>query len=105
MLTDEWDRKTFGNPIETTRKLQYGPDPLFDSCPGLKAQIEKVGLHDYAEATAAAILLKGEMAVPDNILRVGLAKTISRFGAEKVAAAFRERILAIPCRYVEYEVD
>ena len=104
-LADEWDRKTFGDPAETIRKIVYGPDPLFDSCPGMKAAIEKIGLHDYADATAGAILKHGEMAVADNVLRMGLAKAISKFGAEKVAAAFRERILAIPCREVEYEVD
>jgi hypothetical protein len=104
-LADEWDRKTFGDAAETTRKLVYGPDPLFDSCPGMKASIEKIGLHDYADATAGAILKNGEMAVADAILQTGLAKAISKFGVEKVAQAFRERILKIPCREIEYEVD
>lgn len=104
-LHDEWDKKTFGAPADTFRRIVYGPDPLFDSCPGMKAAIEKIGLHDYADATAGAILKNGEMAVADNILRIGLAKAISKFGAEKVAEAFRQRILSIPCREVEYEVD
>ena len=83
----------------------YGPDKLFDGCPAMKAAIEKIGLRDYADATAGAILTKGEMAVADKLLRVGLAGAISKFGAEKVAEAFRNRILAIPCREVEYELD
>lgn len=104
-LADEWDKKTFGTPAETIKKIVYGPDPLFDQCPAMKATIEKIGLHDYAEATARAILEKGALAVADGVLRTGLGKAISRFGAESVANAFRDRILKIPMREVEYELD
>ncbi len=104
-LRDEWDKKTFGDAPRTFSKIVYGPDPVFDSCPGLRATIEKVGLHDYAEAAAQAILSKGELAVVDNVLRRGLAGAINNFGVEQVAQAFRDRILRIPCRTVEYEVD
>jgi hypothetical protein len=104
-LADEWDKKTFGPVAETIKKIVYGPDPLFDQCPSMKATIEKIGLHDYAAMTARTIVDKGAMAVQDGVLRAGLAKAISRFGAESVAQAFRERILRIPCREVEYEVD
>ena len=104
-LREEWDRKTFGDAPETTRRIVYGPDPLFDGCPAMKAAIEKIGLRDYADATAGAILAKGEMAFADNLLRAGVRKAISKFGVEKVAEAFRNRVLEIPCREVEYEVD
>lgn len=104
-LADEWDRKTFGDAPVTTKRISYGPDPLFDGNPKLKAQIEKYGLHDYAEATAKAIILHGATALPDAVLQAGLAKAISKFGVEKVAAAFADRIMRIPCREVEYEVD
>ncbi len=104
-LSDEWDRKTFGDPVPTYKKVVYGPDPLIDQCPAMKAAIERVGLHDYAAATYQAVIEKGEMAVPDNILRVGLSATISRFGRERTAQAFHDRILTIPSRVVEYEAD
>lgn len=104
-LRDEWDRKTFGDAPETISRIVYGPDPLFDGSSLLKAGIEKVGLHDYADATAGLILKVGEMALPDPLLRAGFKRAISQFGVEKVAEAFRDRILRIPCRTVEYEVD
>ncbi|MBV9448557.1 MAG: hypothetical protein JO345_21945 [Streptosporangiaceae bacterium] len=104
-LADEFDKKAFGAPAETVRRLVYGPDPLFDQCPGLRSMIEKTGLHDYAAATTRAIREKGAMAVADGVLRQGLQKAISKFGVDKVAEAFAERILKIPCREVEYEMD
>lgn len=104
-LADEFDRKTFGEAAPTIKRLVYGPDPLFDGSPGTKAAIEKIGLHDYAEVAYRQILKDGAMGVADNVLRRGLTAAISKFGVEKVAEAFRERILAIPCREVEYEVD
>jgi hypothetical protein len=104
-LADAFDKRTFGPPAETISKVVYGPDPLLDQCPGMKAAIEKIGLHDYAEATRRAILNKGAMAVGDGVLRQGLHAAISKFGAEKVADAFADRILKIPCRTIEYELD
>lgn len=104
-LRDEFDRKTFGDDLPTTRRIVYGPDPLFDSCPGMRAAIEKIGIHDYADATYQAVLSKGPLAVADNVLRSGLAAAISKFGVEQVAIAFRDRLLKIPCREIEYQVE
>lgn len=104
-FVDAWDKSTFGEVGPTITRTVYGPDPLFDSCPGMRAAIERVGLHDYAMATAGAILKNGPMAVADSLLRKGLATAISKFGVESVAEAFRDRILRIPCRQVEYEVE
>lgn len=104
-LADEFDRKTFGDPYPTTSRIVYGPHPLLDNCPTLKARIERFGLHDYAEATYQAILKDGLNADIDPLVRSSIAKAISKFGIESVAAAFRDRLLEIPCRTVEYEVD
>lgn len=104
-LADEFDKRTFGAPAETIQKVVYGPDPLLDQSPAMKETIEKIGLQDYAEATRRAILSKGAMALADGVLRQGLARAIAKFGAEKVADAFADRILKIPVRTVEYELD
>ena len=104
-LSEEWDRKTFGDAIPTYTRVVYGPDPLLISCPAMKAQIENIGLENYANATAEAILLKEDKAVPDPIMQKGLRAAISRFGKDAVAGAFRERILKIPSRTVEVEAD
>jgi hypothetical protein len=104
-LQDAFDKRTFGPPAETISKIVYGPDPLLDQAPGLKDTLERIGRHDYAEATRRAIVARGAAALPDGILRKGLHAAISKFGAEKVADAFADRILRIPCRTVEYEVD
>lgn len=104
-LTDEWDRKTFGDSIPTYTRVLYGPDPLLISCPSLKANIEKLGLEEYANTTAETILLRQEYAVPDKIMQTGLRAAIARFGVEAVAEAFRQRILKIPQRTVEVEAD
>lgn len=104
-LSDSWDRKTFGDALPTYSRTVYGPDPLLVSCPQMKARIEEIGLDQYANATAEAIRLKEENAVPDPIMRKGLASAIRRFGKESVAAAFFERIMKIPQRTVEVEAD
>lgn len=104
-LRDEWDKKTFGDAIPTYTRVLYGPDPLLISCPAMKAAIENVGLENYAKATAEAILLREDKAVPDPIMQRGLRAAISRFGVAAVAAAFAERILNIPQRTVEIEAD
>src|SRR5215472_10521567 len=57
-LAEEWDRKSFGDPPATYTRIVYGPDPLLNSCPDMKSQIESLGLERYAEATADAIKVK-----------------------------------------------
>jgi hypothetical protein len=104
-LSEEWDRKTFGDAIPTYTRVVYGPDPLLVSMPAMKAKIEEIGLEEYAKATAEAIIRFEEKAVPDALMQKGLRGAIARFGAEKVAAAFRDRILKIPVRTVEVEAD
>ena len=104
-LRDEWDKKTFGDSIPTYTRVLYGPDPLLISCPALKADLERLGLEEYAQATAETILLKQENAVPDPVMKKGLRAAIARFGVASVADAFRKRILKIPCRTVEIEAD
>jgi hypothetical protein len=104
-LADEWDRRTFGDAIPTITRVLYGPDPLLISCPEMKAAIEAVGLEQYANATAEAILLHEEKAVRDSILQKGLRAAIARFGKQNVANSFRERIMKIPTRTVEIEAD
>ena len=104
-LRDEFDRKTFGDAYPTYTRVLYGPDPLLTSCPAMKSQIEAIGLEEYANATAEAILLREENALSDPVLRKGLRGAIAHFGKEKVAAAFRERLLKIPTRTVEVEAD
>lgn len=104
-LADEWDRKTFGDALPTYTRILYGPDPLLITCPAMKAKIEEIGLEEYANATAEAILLYEDKAVPDPLMRKGLRGAIGRFGKEAVAAVFRDRIMKIPCRTVEVEAD
>jgi hypothetical protein len=104
-LSEEWDRKTFGDAIPTYSRVVYGPDPLLISMPAMKAMIEKIGLEEYASATAKAILQFEEKAVPDPLMQKGLRSAIARFGVEKVAASFAQRILSIPQRTVEVEAD
>lgn len=104
-LSDEFERKNFGDRPNTYTRIVYGPDPLLQSCPTLKAQLEKYGLEDYAKATKQAIIENGANAVPDAVLQRGLAAAIARFGVESVAAAFAERVMKIPCRQVEVEAD
>jgi hypothetical protein len=104
-LREEWDKKTFGDAIPTYTRTVYGPDPLLISCPAMKAAIENIGLENYANATAEAILLKEDKAVADPIMQKGLRAAISRFGKIAVADAFRKRILEIPQRTVEVEAD
>ena len=104
-LSDEWDRKTFGDAIPTITRILYGPDPLLISCPSMKATIESIGLEQYANLYAEAILLKEENAVPDPIMQKGLRAAIAKFGKQTVADEFRKRILRIPSRTVEIEAD
>ncbi|HWE51393.1 MAG TPA: hypothetical protein VG273_16495 [Bryobacteraceae bacterium] len=102
---DEFDKKAFGEDVPTYSRIVYGPDPLFDQCPSMRAAIEKIGLHDYAEVVFREIVKNRETAFSDQILQRGIAAGINKFGVEQVADAFRKRILRIPSRRVEYEVD
>jgi hypothetical protein len=104
-LADAWERKAFGDPVATIKRTMYGPDPLLDQSPELKASLEKFGLVDYANATAETIMRQGYMGVKDEVLRRGLRAAIARFGKEKVAEAFRDRILKIPVREVEVDAS
>jgi len=104
-LRDEFDKRNFGEVLPTTRRVVYGPDPLITNCPELNQRLQKMGREDYAAATAEAIRTKGEMALADPILRRGLKAAIARFGKEAVAQAFSDRILKIPVREYEVEVD
>lgn len=104
-LADEWDRKAFGDPVPTYTRIVYGPDPLLLSCPAMKASIELVGLENYANATAEAILLREDKAVADPVMQKVLRAAIARFGKASIVDAFRERILKIPSRAVEIEAD
>lgn len=104
-LRDEWDKKTFGDAIPTYSRTVYGPDPLLISCPAMKETIERIGLEQYANATAETMLLKEERAVADPVMQKGLRAAIAKFGVASVADAFRRRILEIPQRTVEVEAD
>jgi hypothetical protein len=104
-LADEFERRAFGDQVPTYTRVLYGPDPLLTSCPAMKAAIEKVGLEEYANATAEAILLKESKAVTDPVMQRGLMAAIAKFGKAEVARAFKERILKIPVRTVEVEAD
>lgn len=104
-LRDEFDRKTFGELPPTYTRVLYGPDPLLDSCPGMKASIERMGLDDYANTAAETLLLKEENAFPDPVMRKGVRSAIARFGKDAVADAIRKRILSIPSREVEVEAE
>jgi hypothetical protein len=105
LLTDEWDRGVFGEALPTITRKVYGPDPLLEGCPEFRDRLEQNGLAEYANATAEAIRSKGSSAVPDPVMRKGLKKAIDRFGVEAVAQAFRDRVMKIPVREYEVEVE
>ena len=102
---DEWDRKAFGDPVPTVKKVIYGPDPLIDQCPEMKERIERYGLHDWAEMTRETILDKGEAAFPDQVMRRGARIAIAKFGKEAFATAMVARLLRIPMREVEIDAS
>jgi len=104
-LKDEWDRKAFGDEVNTISRTVYGPDPIVNNCPEFHERLEKWGLEAIAESFYKLVLDKGEMACPDAIMRKGVAQSIKRFGKEATAAAFRDRILRIPSHVVEIETD
>lgn len=104
LIRDEFDKKAFGAPKFTTRVI-YGPDPIVNNCPAFHERLEQFGLEAVAEAFRELILAKGDQAATDEIMRKGIRKSIERFGREATAVAFRDRIMQIPARTVEIEVD
>ena len=104
-LADEFDRKAFGDPVATIKRIIWGPDSLVDNCPELRASLDEYGREEYAAATAEAILRLGSKAVPNPLMQISLAGGIKRFGKEAVAQAFAARILRIPFREVEIDAS
>lgn len=105
LLRDEWDKKAFGDVPKLTTHVVYGPDPLVDNCPAFHDYLEKHGKEGLALLFQELILRKGEMAAPDAVMRVGIRKSIARFGKEATAKAFYDRVMQIPERTVEIEID
>jgi hypothetical protein len=105
LVDDAFDKLNFGSPLPTITKTFYGPDPLLVNCPQMAQRIQDIGLEAYANATAETILLKEERAVEDPFMRHALRGAIQKFGVQSVAEAFRRRIMRIPSRMVEVEVD
>jgi len=105
LLRDEWDKKTFGNAPKTTTRVIYGPDPIVNNCPEFHERLERHGLEAVAEAFKEHILKSGEFAATDPIMRKGLRLSIAKFGKEATANAFFDRVMSIPYRTVEVEID
>jgi hypothetical protein len=103
-LSDEFDRKNFGDGLPTIQRVIYGPDPLLDNA-DFKERIEKFGVDEIAECSKRAILDKGAMAFTGAQMQSVIARSIKRFGVEKVAQAMYDRVKLIPVRTVEVEVD
>lgn len=104
-LADEWDKKTFGAPAKTTTRVIYGPDPLVNNCPEFHDRLERYGQEEVASAFQEIIFKKGELGLPDPIMRKGVRRSIAKFGLEATAQAFYDRIMRIPARTVEIELD
>lgn len=104
-LRDEWDKKAFGDAPKTTTRVVYGPDPIVTNCPEFHERLEKYGLETIAESFYKLIMAKGELACPDAVMRKGVRASIEKFGKEATAKAFQDRILRIPQRTVEIEID
>jgi len=105
LLRDEWDKKVFGNAPKLTTRVIYGPDPIVNNCPEFHERLERFGLEAVAEAFHDLILQKGELAATDAVMRKGLKMSVLKFGKEATAKAFRDRVMAIPTRTVEVEID
>jgi hypothetical protein len=105
LLRDEWDKKHFGPEIKTTTRIIYGPDPIVNNCPEFHDRLERFGLEAIAESYYELIMQKGEFAAPDAIMQKGIRMSIAKFGKEATAKAFRDRVMQIPSRTVEIEVD
>lgn len=104
-LRDEFERKSFGDQLPTIKRRVYGPHPLLDGCPEFRARLEKYGLEDFAELMRETMLQKGAASSPDPIMRQAMQRGIDKFGVEAIADALHDRILTIPFREYEVEVD
>ncbi len=104
LLTDEFDRKAFGEP-KTMQRTIYGPDPLVTNCPEFHERLERYGQEEVAAAFKELIVKKSEMAVPDPVMRRSIRKSIERFGKEATAQAFYDRVMRIPSRVVDIDMD
>lgn len=104
-LRDEWDKKTFGEQPRFTTKVVYGPDPIVHNCPEFHERLEMHGKEAVAAAYEELVMAKGEFAAPDAVMSKSIRKSIAKFGREATAKAFRDRIMRIPERTVEVEVD
>jgi len=103
---DEFDKHAFGYGNEATiTKIIYGPDPLVDHSPSFREVLERHGRDDLAELYRRAILAKGAAAMTDPLFRKALASSIAKFGAERTAEAFAQRVLQIPMRTVEIDAS
>jgi hypothetical protein len=105
LLRDQFDKQSFGDAPKTTTRVVYGPDPIVTNCPEFHERLERYGLEAVADAFMELILKKKELAAPDPIMRKGLRASIAKFGVDATAKAFRDRILRIPQRTVEIELD
>jgi hypothetical protein len=105
LLEDEFDKKAFGARVKTTTRIVYGPDPIVQNCPEFHERLERYGQENVADAFRELIMTKGEMACPDSIMRKAVRNSIAQFGKEATATAFRDRIMRIPSRTVEIELD
>jgi hypothetical protein len=103
-LSDEFDRKHFGDAVPTIERIVYGPDPLLND-PQFKERVERFGLLEVAEASAKAIIDKGAMSQSSPILQAGIHKAILKFGVEAVAKAFYDRVMKIPVSTQLIEMD
>jgi hypothetical protein len=103
-LTEEFDKKYFGEALPTIERIVYGPDPLLDD-PQFKERIERFGVLEVAEMSAKAILDKGAMSQSSPIMQAGLARGIRKFGVEAIAKAFYDRVMKIPVRTQIIEVE
>jgi hypothetical protein len=104
-LADEFDRKAFGDETATITRIIWGPDPLIDQCPQLRAALDRYGRQDYAEAAAENIRRAGHKGIDNPLIQRSLERAIMKFGVEAVADAFRARILGIPFRTVEVDAS
>jgi hypothetical protein len=104
-LADEWDRKAFGDQPNTITRIIWGPHPLVDQFPQLRASLDRYGREDYAEAAGENIRRNGHKGVDNPLMQRSLQRCINEFGVEAVAQAFRSQILAIPFRTVEVDAS
>ena len=103
-LRDAFDKQVFGDVLPTTTRVIYGPDSLLDD-PQFRAHVEKFGLEEMAALMREAIRNKGANAMTNPVMRKALSAGIAKFGVDVIADAFAKRVMEIPRREVEVEVD